>query len=88
MAFDQSHRQHIRNRRSEYTISSGTRPSSWINDLFGWVKSSIDRLLSSKPALSEETSSTPSPISQVDAPMDVNGTIMLLDVLVMYSPRV
>ncbi|WP_353283954.1 ankyrin repeat domain-containing protein [Wolbachia endosymbiont (group A) of Lypha dubia] len=56
--------------------SSGTRPSSWINDLLGWVKSSVGRLLSSKPE------STPSPISQVDARVDVNGTIMLLDVLV------
>ncbi|MCA7010368.1 tetratricopeptide repeat protein [Wolbachia endosymbiont of Tribolium confusum] len=73
------HRRHIRNRRSEYTMSSGTRSSSWINGLFGWVKSSIGGLLSFKP---EQTSSTPSPISQVDAKMDVNGTIMLLDVLV------
>lgn len=72
-------RQHVRNRRSEYTINSGTRPSSWINDLFGWIKSSVSGLLGSKP---EETSSTPNPISQVDARMDVNGTIILLDLLV------
>ncbi|WP_246038717.1 latrotoxin-related protein [Wolbachia endosymbiont of Leptopilina clavipes] len=72
------HRQHIRNRRSEYTMSSGTRrPSSWINDLFGWVKSSIGGLLDSK-----SSTTTKSPISQVDAKMDINGTIMLLDVLV------
>lgn len=72
-------RQHVRNRRSEYTINSGTRSSSWTNDLFGWVKSSVSWLLSSKP---KETLSTPSSISQVDALMDVNGTIMLLDVIV------
>ncbi|QUI60870.1 latrotoxin-related protein [Wolbachia endosymbiont of Spodoptera picta] len=47
-----------------------------INDLFGWVKSSVSGLLSSKPE------STPSPISQVNAKMDVNGTIMLLDMLI------
>ncbi|BET35982.1 MULTISPECIES: hypothetical protein [Wolbachia] len=48
------HRQHIRNRRSEYTMSSGTRrPSSWINDLFGWVKSSVSGLLDSRAALPE-----------------------------------
>ncbi|WP_353277201.1 latrotoxin-related protein [Wolbachia endosymbiont (group B) of Villa cingulata] len=62
--------------------SNARKVSSWINDLFSWVRSSIGELLSSKPALSEEASSTPSPISQVDASMDVNGTIMLLDVLV------
>ncbi|WP_265023077.1 latrotoxin-related protein [Wolbachia endosymbiont (group B) of Ischnura elegans] len=72
-------RQHVRNRRSEYTINSGTRSSSWTNDLFGWVKSSVSWLLSSKP---KETLSTPSSISQVDAPIDINGTIMLLDVLI------
>ncbi|WP_264688688.1 ankyrin repeat domain-containing protein [Wolbachia endosymbiont (group B) of Catoptria pinella] len=63
----------------EIATSSAIKPSYWINDLFGWVKSSISGLLSFKP---EETSSTPSPISQIDASMDVNGTIMLLDVLV------
>ncbi|MFT4313550.1 MAG: ankyrin repeat domain-containing protein [Wolbachia pipientis] len=66
----------------EITASSGTRPSSWINNLFGWVKSSVGGLLNSKPTLPEETSSTSSPISKVDAPLDINGTIMLLDVLV------
>ncbi len=66
----------------EITASSGTRPSSWINNLFSWVKSSVGGLLNSKPTLSKETSNTSSPISQVDAPIDVNGTIMLLDVLV------
>ncbi|EEB55464.1 ankyrin repeat domain protein [Wolbachia endosymbiont of Culex quinquefasciatus JHB] len=68
------HREQARHRRS--TTSSSTRPTGWINDLFGWVKSSISGLLSSKPE------STKSPISQVDARVDVNGTIMLLDVLV------
>ncbi|MFP3022610.1 MAG: ankyrin repeat domain-containing protein, partial [Wolbachia sp.] len=66
----------------EIAASSGTRPSSWINDLFSWVKSSVGGLLSSRTALPMETSSTPSPVSQVDAQIDVNGTIILLDVLV------
>ncbi len=70
-------RQSIRNRRM--VSSNGIKPSSWINDLFGWMKSSVSGLLGSK---SEETSSTPSSISQVDAQIDVNGTIMLLDLLV------
>lgn len=61
----------------EIATSSGIRPSSWINDLFGWVKSSISGLLDSK-----SSTTTKIPISQIDAPMDVNGTIMLLDVLV------
>ncbi|WP_264686029.1 MULTISPECIES: ankyrin repeat domain-containing protein [unclassified Wolbachia] len=60
--------------------SSSTRPSSWINDLFGWVKSSVSGLLASE--LPEVVSGTKSPISQIDAKMDVNGAIMLLDVLV------
>ncbi|BET30009.1 hypothetical protein wCauBTS_06160 [Wolbachia pipientis] len=84
MLSDQPHRHRhehsrhqIRHRRS---TSGSARPSSWINDLFGWVKSSIGGLLSS--ALSKETSSTPSSISQVHASVDVNGTIMLLDVLI------
>ncbi|WP_341815349.1 ankyrin repeat domain-containing protein [Wolbachia endosymbiont (group B) of Aricia artaxerxes] len=59
--------------------SSSTRPSSWINDLFSWVKSSVGGF---RAVLPEETSSTTSSILQVDAPIDVNGTIMLLDVLV------
>ncbi|MFP3015770.1 MAG: latrotoxin-related protein [Wolbachia sp.] len=46
------------------------------------MKSSVGGLLSSRTALPRETSSTPSPVSQVDAQIDVNGTIMLLDVLV------
>ena len=75
-------RQHIRNRRSEDIISSGTRPSTWINDLFSWVKSSVGGLLYSRAVLPEETSSTTNSISQVDAPIDVNSTIMLLDILV------
>ncbi|WP_265042240.1 ankyrin repeat domain-containing protein [Wolbachia endosymbiont (group B) of Melanostoma mellinum] len=66
----------------EIVASSGASSSSWINDLFGWVKNSIGGLLGSRTALSKETSSTPSSISQVDAKMDVNGTIMLLDVLI------
>ncbi|WP_264375752.1 ankyrin repeat domain-containing protein [Wolbachia endosymbiont (group B) of Sphaerophoria taeniata] len=68
------HREQARHRRS--TTSSSTRPTGWINDLFGWVKSSVSGLLSSKPE------STKSPISQVDARVDVNGTIMLLDMLI------
>ncbi|WP_264337014.1 MULTISPECIES: ankyrin repeat domain-containing protein [unclassified Wolbachia] len=63
----------------EMAASSGTRTSSWINGLFGWVKSSVGGLLNPKP---EKISSTKDSISQIDAPMDVNGTIMLLDVLV------
>ncbi|WGJ61794.1 latrotoxin-related protein [Wolbachia endosymbiont of Frankliniella intonsa] len=70
------------NNQTEIAASSGTRPSSWINDLFGWIRSSVSGLLSSEPALPRKTSITPTPISQVDAPVDVNGTIMLLDVLV------
>ncbi len=66
----------------EIAASSSTRTSSWINDLFSWVKSSVGGLLSSRTALPMETSSTPSPVSQVDAQIDVNGTIILLDVLV------
>ncbi|WP_265029750.1 ankyrin repeat domain-containing protein [Wolbachia endosymbiont (group A) of Philonthus cognatus] len=68
------HREQARHRRS--TKSSSTRPTGWINDLFGWVKSSVSGLLSSKPE------STPSSISQVDARVDVNGTIMLFDILI------
>ncbi|WP_264375519.1 RHS repeat-associated core domain-containing protein [Wolbachia endosymbiont (group B) of Sphaerophoria taeniata] len=60
--------------------NSATRTSSWINDLFGWIRSSVSGLLGSE--LPEVVSSTKSPISQVDAKMDVNGTIMLLDVLI------
>ncbi len=37
----------------EITASSGTRPSSWINDLFSWVKSSMSGLLGSRAALTE-----------------------------------
>ncbi|XPQ42120.1 ankyrin repeat domain-containing protein [Wolbachia endosymbiont of Rhagoletis indifferens] len=66
----------------EIATSSAIKPSSWINDLFNWVKGSVGGLLNSKPTLSKETSNTSSPISQVDAKMDVNGTIILLDVLV------
>ncbi|VVC27472.1 Latrotoxin, C-terminal domain,Serralysin-like metalloprotease, C-terminal,Ankyrin repeat-containing [Cinara cedri] len=53
----------------EIAASSTTRPSSWINDLFSWVKSSVGGLFHSRAVL-------------VDAPIDVNGTIMLLDVLI------
>jgi len=75
MLSDQPHRhehsrQHIRNRRM---VSSSAKPSSWINDLFNWVKSSIGELLSSN---------TTSSISQVDGQIDVDGAIMLLDLLV------
>nr|WP_253309278.1 ankyrin repeat domain-containing protein [Rickettsia endosymbiont of Ceutorhynchus assimilis] len=47
----------------EITASSGTRPSSWINDLFSWVKSSVGGF---RAALSEEASNTASSIPQVD----------------------
>ncbi|WP_255296816.1 latrotoxin-related protein, partial [Wolbachia pipientis] len=81
MLSDQPHRhkhgrQHIRNRRM---VSSGAKPSSWINNLFGWAKSSVSGLLGSRAALPEEKLNTKGSISQ---PMDVNGTIMLLDVLI------
>ncbi len=61
--------------------SSGTRPSSWIN-VFDWTRRSVSGLLGSKPVLPEGASSTTSPTLQVDAPIDVNGTIMLLDLLI------
>ncbi len=61
----------------EVAASSSARPSSWINNLFSWVKSSIGGLLDSK-----SSTTTKSPISQIDAPMDVNGTIMLLNMLI------
>ncbi|WP_349967826.1 ankyrin repeat domain-containing protein [Wolbachia endosymbiont of Armadillidium arcangelii] len=66
----------------EVVASSSARPSSWINDLFSWVKDSIGGLFSSRAALPEETLNTTSSISQIDAPIDVNGTIMLLDLLI------
>ncbi|WP_406832882.1 MULTISPECIES: RHS repeat-associated core domain-containing protein [unclassified Wolbachia] len=66
----------------QQVTSRANKTSSWINDLFGWVKSSVSGLLGSKPALPKKTSNTTNSISQVDAKMDVNGTIMLLDVLV------
>lgn len=65
----------------EVAASSGTRPSSWINDLFGWIKSSIGGLFNSRAILVEERPKTTSSISQVDARADVNSTIMLLDLL-------
>ncbi|WP_264706655.1 tetratricopeptide repeat protein [Wolbachia endosymbiont (group B) of Archips podanus] len=63
MLYDQPHRhehsrQHIRNRRSEYAISSGTRPSSWINGLFGWIKSSIGGFRAALPETSANYSNT------------------------------
>ncbi|WP_264707159.1 ankyrin repeat domain-containing protein [Wolbachia endosymbiont (group A) of Acrocera orbiculus] len=63
-------------------VSSTTRPSSWINDLFSWVKSSVGGLFYSRAALPEETLNTASSTSQINAPIDVNGTIMLLDLLI------
>ncbi|GHM58644.1 MAG: hypothetical protein sL5_07220 [Candidatus Mesenet longicola] len=36
--------------------SSGARQGSWLNDLFGWVKSSIDGLMGSRIASSKEVS--------------------------------
>lgn len=62
MLSDQPHRhrhehsrQHIRNRRM---VSSSTRPSSWINDLFGWVKNSIGRFRIALPEISANYSNT------------------------------
>ncbi|BET32567.1 MULTISPECIES: latrotoxin-related protein [Wolbachia] len=68
--------------RYKKATSRASALSSWINSLFGSVKTSIGRLLDSKPTLSDGVSSTTSPISQVDSPVDINGTIMLLDVLI------
>ncbi|WP_341816160.1 ankyrin repeat domain-containing protein [Wolbachia endosymbiont (group B) of Elophila nymphaeata] len=64
----------------EIAASSGTRPSSWIN-VFGWIRSSVSGLLGSRAALPEKTF-TQSSISQISPPIDVNGTIMLLDLLI------
>ncbi|WP_353279072.1 ankyrin repeat domain-containing protein [Wolbachia endosymbiont (group B) of Longitarsus flavicornis] len=50
----------------EIAASSGTRPSSWINGLFGWVKGSVGGLFYSRAALSEEASNTASSIPQVN----------------------
>ncbi len=70
--------------QTEIATSSVERSSSWINDLFSWVKSSVGGLFYSRAALPEGTSSTTTKnsILQVNAPIDVNGTIMLLDVLI------
>ncbi|MGL9757512.1 MAG: latrotoxin-related protein [Wolbachia sp.] len=61
----------------EIATSNASQKSSWINDLFCWVKSSIGGLLDS-----QSSTTTKSPILQVDAPVDINGTIMLLDLLI------
>ncbi len=50
----------------EIATSSGARPPSWINDLFGWIKGSVGGLFYSRAALSEEASNTASSIPQVD----------------------
>ncbi|WP_375316768.1 ankyrin repeat domain-containing protein [Wolbachia endosymbiont (group A) of Opomyza germinationis] len=89
------HRRHHRNEQNlshavgelgnqaNIAVSSSTEKlSSRINDLFGWIKSSIGGLFNSKAVLPEETLNTTSSISQIDAPIDVNGTIMLLDLLI------
>ncbi|APR98948.1 ankyrin repeat domain-containing protein [Wolbachia endosymbiont of Folsomia candida] len=76
--------EHQRSRRAideENIVSSATRIGSSINDLFGWVKSSIGGLFSSRAAL-PENNTTQSSISQVNAQVDVDGTILLLDVFV------
>ncbi len=62
----------------EIAASSSTRPSS----LFGSVKNFIGELFYSQAELPAGTSNTTNSISQVDAKMDVNGTIMLLDLLI------
>ncbi|WP_264338148.1 latrotoxin-related protein [Wolbachia endosymbiont (group A) of Cheilosia soror] len=86
------HRRHHRNEQNlshavgelgnqaNIAVSSSTKKlSSRINDLFGWMKSFTGKLFYSQAALPEEELNTKNSISQ---PMDVNGTIMLLDVLV------
>ncbi len=50
----------------EIATSSGTRPSSWINDLFNWVKGSVSGLLGSRATLPEEISNTVNSIPKVD----------------------
>ncbi|WP_265017233.1 latrotoxin-related protein [Wolbachia endosymbiont (group A) of Epistrophe grossularia] len=86
------HRRHHRNEQNlshavgelgnqaNIAVSSSTKKlSSRINDLFGWMKSFTGKLFYSQAALPEEELNTKNSISQL---MDVNGTIMLLDVLV------
>lgn len=78
---DQPHRhkhgrQHIRNRRM---VSSSTRPSWWINDLFGWVKSSVSGLLGSRAALHEtsENYSNTSGTSQFSSEVCISSNVGL-----------
>ncbi|WP_157956387.1 ankyrin repeat domain-containing protein [Wolbachia endosymbiont of Folsomia candida] len=65
----------------EKATSSAIRASSLINDLFGWVKGSIGGLFNSRAAL-PENNTTQSSLSQVDVQVNVDGTIMLLDLLI------
>lgn len=76
---DSRHRKKTLHRRS---TNSAVRPSSWINDLFSWMKNSVGGLFYSRAALSEEILNTTSSILQVDTPIDINGTMMLLDLLI------
>ncbi|APR97793.1 ankyrin repeat domain-containing protein [Wolbachia endosymbiont of Folsomia candida] len=65
----------------EKATSSATRTSSLINDLFGWVKGSIGGLFNSRSAL-PENNTTQGSLSQIDARVNVDGTILLLDVFI------
>lgn len=62
----------------EVAASSGIRPSSWINGLLSWVRSSIGRLFYSRAALPENNTTLP----QVDTQVNVDCTILLLDVFI------
>ncbi|WP_237342887.1 tetratricopeptide repeat protein [Wolbachia endosymbiont of Folsomia candida] len=66
---------------NDRTSSAATRIGSGINDLFGWVKNSIGGLFNSRAAL-HENNTTQSSLSQVDAQVNVDGTILLLDVFI------
>ncbi|MDX5462576.1 MAG: latrotoxin-related protein [Wolbachia endosymbiont of Tetragnatha montana] len=88
------HENHHSGHRSpiQEVASSGTRLSSWINDLFGWVKDSVGRLLGSQVALpgtqslpKESTSNSKPKVTTLKADLsqvDVNGTILLLDTFI------
>lgn len=63
------------------TSSAATRIGFRINDLFSWVKSSVGGLFNSRSPL-PESNTTQSSLSQVDAQVNVAGTIMLFDLLI------
>ncbi len=66
----------------EEATSSATRTSSLINDLFGWVKGSIGGLFNSRTIESEKTSSSTAKDLPNISQVDVDGTILLLDVFI------